>query len=62
MASKCPLYGEAKYLGCFLDDHMDSTQELKKRMALCSLVWRKLDSSWLHSHCSPKYKLLAYDS
>eukprot|EP00975_Prorocentrum_lima_P017673 3729308-Prorocentrum_lima.AAC.1 len=41
---------------------MDSTQELKKRMARCSLVWRKLDSFWLHSHCSPKFKLLVYDS
>eukprot|EP00975_Prorocentrum_lima_P023586 4963771-Prorocentrum_lima.AAC.1 len=47
-----PNVEEARYLGCFLNDHSNPKKELRVRIAQCFATWKKLDTFWLHSDCS----------
>eukprot|EP00975_Prorocentrum_lima_P052625 11028696-Prorocentrum_lima.AAC.1 len=53
---------EAKYLGCYLNDHTDPRRELRHRMSACYVIWKRLDNFWLHSDCNDAFKLQAYDA
>eukprot|EP00975_Prorocentrum_lima_P056965 11952627-Prorocentrum_lima.AAC.1 len=45
-----------------MNDHIEPKRELKHRIAQCMTVWKKLDVFWLHSTCSPAFKLYVYDA
>eukprot|EP00975_Prorocentrum_lima_P035016 7359043-Prorocentrum_lima.AAC.1 len=38
-----PVVHEAKYLGCFLNDHTNARQELRQRTSACMTILKKLD-------------------
>ena len=54
--------GEAKYLGCMLNDKGDPNREINKRLAECYQTWKRLGEFWKHSDCSVCLKLGVYDA
>eukprot|EP00975_Prorocentrum_lima_P063782 12893611-Prorocentrum_lima.AAC.1 len=38
-----PTIHEAKYLGCFLNDHADARRGLRQRTSACMTILKKLD-------------------
>eukprot|EP00975_Prorocentrum_lima_P041417 8701135-Prorocentrum_lima.AAC.1 len=40
---------EVKYLGCYLNERTDPRLEIRHRLTICGLIWRRLRDFWLHS-------------
>jgi len=48
---------EVKYLGCQLNNKADGIKEVKKRIADCMVVLKKLDLFWRHGNASLRRKI-----
>lgn len=55
-----PKQTEARYLGCWLNDHGDPARELRTRMNQTQAIWKKLQNFFLHGETSPKRKVEIY--
>ena len=53
---------EVKYLGCQLNNRADGKKEVKKRIADCMVVLKKLDIFWRHGNASLRRKILVQEA
>ena len=53
---------EAKYLGASITQTINPRHEIRKRISATMIVLKKLDTFWLKSQCSKKWKLLVYNA
>ena len=57
-----PRSGESKYLGCYLNERADPTQEINKRVADTYSTWANLTYTGKNSDDTIKNKLITYDA
>ena len=48
---------QAKYLGCTLNKHNDTTKELRGRIRDATITLKRMHTFWSHSNCSIRFKL-----
>ena len=53
---------EVKYLGCMINDKGDPRKEVRKRIAECMCIMKKLDCFWKHTNNPIKWKLITYNA
>ena len=60
--TRVKIVSEAQYLGVTISARVDIREEVRQRIRVARVTWRRLSSFWIHSGCSVKLKNYIYDA